>query len=98
MEVRVLSLALIYCYEQDGKMAKEKKNSLENLNFEQAIDKLSQIVSKIEQGDINLESSIEEYEQGMSLIKHCRQILRAAEQRIEQINTDTDKPEPAPDK
>ncbi len=79
-------------------MAKQQKKNLENLSFEQAIDKLSEIVSKIEHGDINLESSIEEYEHGMSLIKHCRQILRTAEQRIEQINTETDKSEPASDK
>ncbi len=43
-------------------------------------------MSKIEQGQIPLQDSIEQYERGMALIKHCRTILQQAEKRIEKIS------------
>lgn len=67
-------------------MAKaNKKDDLSKLKFEDAIGQLEQIVSKIETGDVSLEMSLEQYEKGMALIKHCRGILQKAEKRIEKI-------------
>jgi len=56
------------------------------LTFEEAIKELTNIVGKIEQGDIALQDSLQQYEKGMALIKHCRTILKQAEQRIEKIS------------
>ncbi|NLK42604.1 MAG: exodeoxyribonuclease VII small subunit [Planctomycetes bacterium] len=69
-------------------MAKKEhpKNPLENVTFEQAIERLSGIVQKIETGQVSLEESLRQYEQGMALIAHCRRILQDAEKRIETIN------------
>ena len=68
-------------------MAKnEKKTDISNLSFEQAIKELAGIVEKIEQGEIPLESSLQQYERGMALIAHCRTILQKAEKRIERIS------------
>jgi exodeoxyribonuclease VII small subunit len=67
-------------------MAKEEiKADLGKLTFEQAIKELTGIVGKIEQGDIALQESIQQYEKGMALIKHCRKILQEAEKKIEKI-------------
>ncbi len=55
------------------------------LNFEQAMEQLEQIVTDVEQGKVSLEGSIEKYEQGMKLIKHCREILEKAEKKIELV-------------
>jgi exodeoxyribonuclease VII small subunit len=55
------------------------------LTFEQAIKELTGIVGKIEQGDIALGDSLQQYEKGMALIKQCRKILQEAEKRIEKI-------------
>ncbi|MHC4501348.1 MAG: exodeoxyribonuclease VII small subunit [Planctomycetota bacterium] len=66
--------------------AKKQKSDIEKLNFEQAIKELTSIVSQIEQGQIPLQDSLEQYERGMSLIKHCRGILQQAEKRIEKIS------------
>ncbi len=67
-------------------MAKnEKKNDIGKMSFEDAIKELSGIVGKIEQGEIALQDSLQQYERGMALIKHCREILQKAEQRIEKI-------------
>ena len=64
---------------------KKKKNDVENMSFEEAIKELTNIVGKIEHGQIPLQDSLEQYEKGMSLIKHCRVILQKAEKRIEKI-------------
>ena len=67
-------------------MAKDElKNDITKLSFEQAIKELTGIVGKIEQGEIALADSIQQYEKGMALIKHCRKILQEAEKRIEKI-------------
>ena len=67
-------------------MAKEEeKNNVSKLTFEQAIKELTGIVGKIEQGEIALADSLQQYEKGMALIKHCRKILQEAEKRIEKI-------------
>jgi exodeoxyribonuclease VII small subunit len=55
------------------------------LTFEQAIKELTGIVGKIEQGEISLGDSLQQYEKGMALIKQCRKILQDAEKRIEKI-------------
>jgi len=68
-------------------MAKEEeKNDVGKLSFEQAIKELTGIVGKIEQGEITLGDSLQQYEKGMVLIKHCRTILQEAEKRIEKIS------------
>jgi exodeoxyribonuclease VII small subunit len=66
-------------------MSAKQNNSISKLSFEQAIKELTSIVGKIEQGQIPLQDSIEQYERGMALIKHCRGILQQAEKRIEKI-------------
>jgi len=62
-----------------------KKNEALDISFEQAIENLTGIVDKIETGQVSLAESLEQYEKGMAMIKHCRSILLDAEKRIEQI-------------
>jgi exodeoxyribonuclease VII small subunit len=64
---------------------KKQKNDIGKMSFEDAIKELTGIVGKIEQGQIPLQDSLEQYERGMALIKHCRGILQQAEKRIEKI-------------
>ncbi len=66
-------------------MSAKQNNSINELSFEQAIKSLTEIVSKIETGEIALQDSLEQYEKGMQLIKHCREVLVKAEERIEKI-------------
>ncbi len=67
-------------------MAKEEKMDFGELSFEEAIKELTQIVDKIESGQVPLQTSIEQYEKGMALVKHCRGILQAAEKKIEKVS------------
>jgi exodeoxyribonuclease VII small subunit len=65
---------------------KKTKDDVSTLNFEESIKRLKGIVDKIEQGDIPLQDSLDQYEQGMVLINRCRDILQKAEKRIEKIS------------
>lgn len=62
-------------------MAKEK------LTFEQALEKLEEIVAAIESGQVGLEESISKYAEGIELIKHCRKVLESAEKKIQLLTT-----------
>ena len=64
----------------------KRRGDLGKLSFEEAIKELTEIVGKIEKGEIPLQDSLEEYKKGMALIKHCRSILHQAEKRIEKIS------------
>jgi exodeoxyribonuclease VII small subunit len=64
---------------------KNKQNETLGISFEQAIEDLTGIVNKIETGQVSLAESLEQYEKGMAMIKHCRSILLDAEKRIEQV-------------
>ena len=67
-------------------MSDNKDKGVSELSFEQTIKELASIVAQVEQGQIPLQESLEQYEKGMTLIKHCRQILEQAEKRIEKIS------------
>jgi exodeoxyribonuclease VII small subunit len=58
------------------------------LSFEKAVEELEAIVSALERGDVALDRSIEFYERGEALKKHCEALLNAAENRIEKIRLD----------
>lgn len=59
-----------------------------SLSFEQAVAELETIVARLERGDVALDESIEIYERGETLKKHCETLLSAAEARIEKIRLD----------
>ena len=72
-------------------MAKQTNpKDINALNFEQAIKALTTIVEKIEQGEVPLQDSLNQYETGMTLIKHCRTLLHDAEARIEVVSKQDD--------
>ena len=60
------------------------------LSFEEALEQLEDIVSKLEDGSIDLEQSIDEYTKGVHLKNHCETKLREATLKVEQITIDKD--------
>ena len=53
--------------------------------LETAMQRVSEIVSSMERGDMPLEKLIESYEEGTALVKMCQEKLDAAEKRIQII-------------
>jgi len=60
------------------------------LSFEDALSALEDIVRKLESGEVPLDESIDLYERGEALRKHCQARLDAAQARIEKIVTGPD--------
>ena len=70
-------------------MNKENKYAdIEKMSFEKAMAELETIVSDLENGSIELEESIEKYQRGIQLKKHCDQKLKEANMKIDQIEID----------
>lgn len=57
----------------------------EELAFEEAMERLETIVTKLERGDLPLDKSLEAFEEGASYVKLCQKKLASAEMRIEKI-------------
>jgi len=72
---------------------KNDEDGIAQLSFEEAIAGLTDIVDKVEHGQMPLQDSLDQYERGMALIKHCRTILQEAEQRIERITQEEEEKE-----
>ena len=53
-----------------------------NMNFEESMEKLEQIASDLEKGDLNLEESLSKFEEGMKLSKQCNEMIENAEKKI----------------
>lgn len=51
-------------------------------DFNQKLARLEEIVKILEGGDCSLEKSIELFEEGVELTKHCNKILEKARQKI----------------
>lgn len=60
------------------------------LKFEQAMERLSEIVRTLEQGDTPLDDSIALFEEGMKLSKQCTEILEQAEQKVRFLQEEQD--------
>ena len=57
----------------------------EAMPFETALRKLESIVEAMEEGDLPLESLLEQYEQGTGLVKTCQAKLEEAELKIKKL-------------
>ena len=58
----------------------------QQIRFEEAMQKLSEIVEKLEGGEGSLDEMIRLYEEGMSLVKSCETQQDAYEAKIEKLN------------
>jgi len=54
-------------------------------NFESSLAELEEIVSKMEQGELSLEESLNAFEKGIKLTKDCQKSLQSAEQKINKL-------------
>ena len=57
----------------------------DDISFEEAMEKLENIVSKLEEGDVPLEKAINYYQDGMKLSKICSDKLENAQEKMTQI-------------
>ena len=58
-----------------------KKKS--EFDFENALQELEQLVEKMEQGEMSLEESLQQFERGIALTRACQKALEEAEQKVQ---------------
>ncbi len=55
------------------------------MKFEDKIKELEQIINDLENGEIDLEDSIEKYTKAMKLVKECDEQLKTIEENVNKI-------------
>jgi exodeoxyribonuclease VII small subunit len=56
--------------------------------FEESLQRLEDIVARLEQGDVPLEESLKLYEEGLTISKECLQRLNQVESTIKRLGKD----------
>ena len=64
--------------------------SKQSLTFEQSMDRLEEIVRKIEQGNVPLEESLKLFEEGTKLVDFCSGLLDKAELKVLEMTKDAE--------
>lgn len=52
--------------------------------FEDAFNRLEELVNEMERGDQPLEELLDKFEEGVKLVRHCQEFLKQAQLRVEQ--------------
>jgi len=60
-------------------------NTKDQIDFEASLKKLESIVTKLENNDINLEDSVQSFEEGIKLVKECQKQLSDAELKVKKL-------------
>ena len=66
-------------------MAKKKTESENQISFEESFGQLQEIVANLEDGNLSLSESLQNYETGIKRLKECYSALNEAEQKIRQL-------------
>ncbi len=67
------------------KKSASKSSPAKQPNFEDALGELEKIVDELESGSLPLSQSIERYEKGVKLLRHCHVALGQVQQKIRQL-------------
>ncbi len=52
-------------------------------NLETSLEDITKLIENMERGELSLEQSLEHFERGIKLVKHCQKILETAEQKVD---------------
>lgn len=65
-----------------------EKNKEKERSFEEAMERLQEIVNLLETGKADLDDELKLYEEGVALIRYCSDKLNQAEQKIREITAE----------
>ena len=69
-------------------MSQKTRKISKSTSFEDALSELEGIVQTLESGEQSLEASLEQFERGVSLSRHCQESLSSAEQKVSKLLKD----------
>lgn len=67
-----------------------KKSTKTIPNFEKALKQLETIVDKMENQELSLEQSLNQFEEGIGLANQCQKALADAKQKVEKLMAEQD--------
>lgn len=66
------------------------ENNKKEISFEEALERLNEIVKALEHSDAPLDDSLKLFEEGVALIKRCNNQIDLAETKIKQLVRSSD--------
>ena len=88
---RIPGWSEVACYRQRIKIPfREVEAMSKPKDFETALQRLEEIVRKLDSGDLPLASLLEVYEEGVTLSRFCQTKLEEAERKVEILNKKAD--------
>lgn len=66
------------------------RKKVEAVSYEQALERLEQVVHDLEQGSLSLEESLALFQEGVELTRLCTRLLDEAERKIEVLTLGED--------
>ncbi len=64
----------------------EKKNTVEKMRYEEALQELEDILATLEGESRGLDETVDLYERGRVLLQHCQTLLEQAELKVRKLN------------
>ncbi len=68
----------------------DNKIEIEAMNYESAFAALQQVVTQLESQELALEESLQLFQQGQLLVKHCSRLLEQAELKVNTLTAGQD--------
>ena len=66
----------------------KKTNTIKD--FEKSLAKLNELVEKMENGNLPLETALKYFEEGVGLVKSCQKTLVETEQKVQELTKKDD--------
>ncbi len=66
------------------------ENNKKEISFEEALERLNEIVKALEHSDAPLDDSLKLFEEGVALVKQCNDQIDQAETKIKQLVRSSD--------
>jgi len=66
-------------------MSQQDPEPEERATFDGRLSRLEQLVTTLEEGDLELEDAIQRYKEGVTLLKDCRELLGRYRAQVEEL-------------
>lgn len=63
-----------------------------SFDFEASLNELEKLVDALEEGDLSLEQSLQDFERGINLTRSCQNALTEAQQKVKILLENNDQP------
>lgn len=73
------------------------KDKFENMDYEQALNKLSALISELESGNLSFDDTLKAYKEAFEYYTFCSDYLKTAGEKIKEMNAKMSQISPFPE-